>query len=403
MSEDRNQFNGLEPLTRRRLLRNAGVGLSALTLPAVLAACGDDGASTTATGASTTTSGASGPPIPSGRIDYLGFEGLDFKSSREFQQFMRQHGATVQSRYWTSFKDGIAAFPSGRAGGIDIIHASSSRLPQLFEFGEILQPLDPNRIPNLRHLTPEFQGSDKPWYHEGRLYAVPFATSPFSLNWLESRVRRAPTSWADLKDPSYKGRLCIYNDPAALMWTLTETLRLGPQGRLPKSAGKVAAEELKKYVDNARVLAPGLGDVITAFTNGDIDACFCGSPIISVIAQQSGARDCRFNMTPTDGNTLGAEAQGIPVTSDNVESAYAYLNQALTPPPNADFANILVGAPSVEGAQRLLTPETAAAFPPGMIARMERTMPYSVPLPLYSDEYLTEAEWTEEWTAVTGA
>lgn len=387
-------------VTRRNLLRTAGIGAGALMLPGVLAACGG-GTSTTA-GPATTSEGPAMSPLPSGTIDYLGFEGEDFKESKATQRWLKENGASISSTYWTSFVEGISSFPSGRAEGVDIVHVASCTLPMLLEVGNICEPLDQSKLPNMSRVLPEFQGPDQLWYHEGELMAVPLSLNPFAINWDSERVPQAPTSWTELADPQFKDRLMIYNDPLVLIWTITEILKLGPQGRLPKSAAKPAAEYLKRMVDNARALATSLGDVITAFSNEDIDACFCGSPVIALIANQSGAKNVQFNMEPTDGNTLSMEGLGLATTSDNVDSVYAVLNKGLEAVPNADFNNILGGAPTVEGAQAKLDPAIANAYPPGVAARLAKKFPYSIALPLESDEFLTDAEWRDQATAITG-
>lgn len=386
------------PLTRRRLLRQAGAGVGALTLPGVLGACG--GGSPSA--GRTTTGGGSSAGGPSGRIDYLGFEGLDFSSSKTMDRWLSEQDLEVRSRYWTTLKDGIGVFLGGRGKGIDAVHAATCTLPLLLEAGDVVQPLDPAKIPNLANLLPDFRGTGQPWYVDGQLFMVPLATSPFALMWDAGRVDPAPRSWSDLLEPRFKGRLAVYNDPLVHIWTITEILRLGPQGGLPKAAGKRAGEYLKRQVDNARILPASIGDVVTAFANGDVDACFCGAPIFAVLAQQSGAEQVRFDMEPTDGNTLSTEGIALAAQTDNADAVHAWLNEGLAPGPNADYASLLGGAPIVEGAHAKMDPAIGELFPPGTIERLARTFPFSLPLPLESDEYLTDAEWTEIWSGIAG-
>lgn len=395
--------HAVEAMTRRSLLRHAGVGLGALSLPALLAACGDGGSAST--GAATTAAGAGTMPAgaPSGTVDYLGFEGLDFSSSDAMRRWLGEQDMTVSSRYWTTLKDGIGVFLGGRGDGIDAVHAATCTLPLLIEAGDIVQPLDRAQLPNLSGLSPDFQGTDQPWYVDGQLMMVPLATSPFSLMWDSERVDPAPRSWSDLLEPRFKGRLAVYNDPLVHIWTITEILRLGPQGRLPKAAGKQAGEYLKRQVDNARVLPASIGDVVTAFANEDVDACFCGAPIFAVLAQQSGAAAVRFDMEPSDGNTLSTEGIALAARTDNAEAVHAWLDEGLAPVPNADYASLLGGAPIVADAYEEMDPAIAELFPPGTIERLARRFPFSLPLPLESDEYLTDAEWTEIWSGIAGS
>jgi spermidine/putrescine transport system substrate-binding protein len=378
-------------------MRYAGIGAAGLMIPTLLAACGSDDPSVAAS--TPTGQGPAAVPKFTGQIDYYGFEGEDFKGVKEFDAFLKKNSATIKSTYYSSPDDGIGRYRSGQGKGLDVVLASSPFMPHYTEAGGILQPLDPTKIPNLNLLLPEFATKDGPWYVDGKLMTVPFSFSGFAPVWNGAGVKKPLTSWSEMADPEYKNRLVLFGDPLSSVMLITEILKLGTPGKMPKAALPKAAEYLKKMVNNARTIAASPGDVSTALQSGDADVAFGGFPVMALLAQEAGAKQATFTMTPTDGNLLSVEAWGIGAQADNADGAYAFLNEALEPEINAAMNNLIVGASTVKGGAQFVDPSVTKAFPVTLAGKY----PYALPPPLESDEWVTQPEWVEQWTAITGA
>src|SRR6185436_9038597 len=135
---------GLDPITRRTLVRR-GAGFAALGIaPAVLAACGGGGDGTTsgtATGGGETTAAQIG-----GTITYFGYEGFDFPEV--LKKFNQENGLKVQAGYLTSVTDVPAKFAGGGNPEIDVLQFGDPELPFMLTSGVELEPLDLEQLPN---------------------------------------------------------------------------------------------------------------------------------------------------------------------------------------------------------------------------------------------------------------
>jgi len=398
-----NDADGLRGMTRQSLLYRTAGAVAAAAVPAL-------GVAGPAFARPRSETSATAAPVPQGTIDFFGFEGDDFSSSKTLKQFLAKTGARIQSDFFPGAPVPaiIQRTHSGRAKGVDIVDAFTLFVPVLDESGGIgtyFQPIDPAKVPNLKRLIAPLRGTNQPWAVDGRLYAVPVSVSPNSPVWARKRVNPTITKWTDLLDPRFKGRLGFIAFPEINYSLAVNLLKLNPkshQAYMPKTRLQDAIDLLKKVRANAKVVSPSNGDSINALNAGEIDVIWGGFPGIAVLANKAKPQtEAVFTIFPRDGNINTIQGWAIGAQSDNVDSAYAALNEALDPRVQGEYNNFIVQGPAVQGVDRFLKPSLRAAYSSRNIGRLLTRFQLAVEPPIKSSKYVTAAEWETAFAKVT--
>ena len=99
----------------------------------------------------------------------------------------------------------------------DLVQPSQAYVESLIQSGG-LAALDPARLPNLRHLDPQFRGL--PHDPEGR-FSVPWLAGTVGIVVNTGVVREPIHAWADVFSGQYRGRIVVVNDPREMVaWAL---------------------------------------------------------------------------------------------------------------------------------------------------------------------------------------
>jgi spermidine/putrescine transport system substrate-binding protein len=259
-------------LTRRQLLRRAGAGVGFLSLSAILAACGikpaasgapTAGASATpgatgtataaATAAATATAGASASATagasasatasesptaspteapteapsptavasPAGQLIwanwplYIDTDDNDKSKHQTLIDFTAETGIKVKyseniqgnEGFFGTIQPDLAA---GNATPYDLIVMSDWMIAKLISFG-YLEPLDvANDVPNFGPNAAQF--ARDPWYDPGNKYSVLYQSGITGIGYNIKQTGREITSFDDLLDPKFKGRVGMFSE-----------------------------------------------------------------------------------------------------------------------------------------------------------------------------------------------
>jgi spermidine/putrescine-binding protein len=207
----------------------------------------------------------------------------------------------------------------------------------------------------------------------------------------------APTSYHDLLDPEFTGRVVVVDDPLGAYTIGAFIFGYDVTTLTPDQKGEVDAF-LEQMIAQSRALAPTYGDATSQLVSGDAAFIWPGWAAINSFALQAG-KDSVELAIPTEGGMATTDAWAIPVGADNVDTAYAWANQTLDPQVQADAAAYLVGGTVVTDAVPLLTPEAAAVYPyyDDIEGLFEQVTLYGIP-PQESDEHMTAEQMAESWT-----
>jgi spermidine/putrescine transport system substrate-binding protein len=380
---------------RRRFLQRAGlVSLSIGAGPALLAACGDDDDDS----ASTSGEGPAKAPAASGRIDFLSWEGYDIPDP--LKSWRSQTGVKVKSTYIGNHDEIQTKLKAGGAGtGYDIITYYQGYKP-LYQELDILEPLDEQKLPNLKNLFPYFAGKEGNFWvdEDGTRTGVPWTWGSIGITIDTRRVKSMPTSWYDLLEPEFKGKVAIPDDPTG-SWALgCHVLKFDP-AECSKDDGEKVFDLLSQVAAQSTGISPSFGDATTKMTAGDADVCWQGWAAMNQFAADAGV-DSFETEVPKEGSFSFCDAYALPTGSDNADAALGMMNESLDPKVNADAAVFLVGGVTVADAVQNLPKDIASLYAyEDLDALLERSPFYNNP-PVESDEFVTFQEVQRRWQEI---
>jgi spermidine/putrescine transport system substrate-binding protein len=386
------------PLTRRRALRYGAGAFAGLTLPSVLAACGDDDDDGGSQDTGTSASGPAKAPKASGTIDFFGWEGEDLKGIAPAEAFLKESGAKLKASY-TPTLDDITPRLQGN-DGIDLL-AYTSVVTERLQTNDLLEPLDPQKLPNLANLLPRWQEDNPQWIDDGERVFVQSFFQAFSIIYNSDEVTDPPTSYRGLLEPEFKDRIVTWAEPNAAFGVISDMLGI-EQGKVPKDRIDDLANTFQQFVNHSKSVAASPGDIVTQLVSGEVVAVFLGTPQFTVFANGAGGKGMAAKdvVEVEDGNMSFTDGYGIPVGADNADSAYAFINNVLDPKVNAAISVAFGGGPVVEGAEELL-PADRRLYPADRLDQILDAAPLQILAPLESDQYVTQGEWIERFTQLT--
>jgi len=170
-----------------------------------LAACGSSNKSSSS-------GSVTGPNINAkgeGRLNIVNWEGYTDPSF--VKGFEQQTGCQVHSVFAGSSDEMFTKFRSGGGGQFDLASFSGDASVRAIKSGA-LQPLDTSKLTNFKDLAPQLQSP--PFNTEnGKHYGLSFMWGADVLIYNKDKIKQAPTSWAVLYDPKYKGKITVPDNP----------------------------------------------------------------------------------------------------------------------------------------------------------------------------------------------
>ncbi|MGZ5405485.1 MAG: extracellular solute-binding protein, partial [Nocardioides sp.] len=206
-------------LARRTLLRNAaaaGVGLP------LLAACGGDGASSTALEIPSPDNPVRWPlsethaAIESGLTPKPGstlriYNYADYLSPRMMRQFEEDHGVKIRLTTFNDADEALTKIASEELG-FDLYFPSYDSLGRLVS-ADLLRPLNGDYLTNRTNLWPSF---DDPWFDRGSRYTIPYTTYSTGIGWRDDRISEdvagRENPYDVFWDTQHRGNVAILDD-----------------------------------------------------------------------------------------------------------------------------------------------------------------------------------------------
>ena len=249
----------------------------------------------------------------------------------------------------------MAKLTAGGDSGIDVAFVSGQFAQALNEAG-LLEPINPDFVPNLSNLYPEAQELT---YDPGNTFSVPYAWGTTGICYRSDLVDE-PTSWNAILEPSdeNKGKVTAL---ATERW-----LMLPAQKALGFSANTTDEGEMQQVKEKLIAAKPNL----LAYDDTTFYSRLVSGEANMVVAwdgwcNYGTAEDPNIKfVVPQEGSDLWADTMVILKTSKNKEAAHAYINYILDPANHAWVAeNILYNVPN-KAAVELIGPGLAESFPP---------------------------------------
>ena len=337
-------------MTRRNVLRGGLVaGAGAVAAP-LLAACGSSGSASTSTG------GSSGSIA--GTIEFISYVAYDLKFPL-MNNWRSAHGIGMKSTYISDQSDVTAKLTSAAGRGLYNLSSYSAQYGPFYKNLGILTPLDMSKIPNYTDSMPFFRSGkvwSEYWHFDGQQWGVPFTWGYDSINYDSAKVKPI-TRTSDFLQPALKDKFAIADDMLGMILMSAQSLGIAnPQGLFTKSELNQIVQFLTKMKNNARTIASGFGDIVNLYASGEIVANISGFPGMQVLVAQKGINSVR-SVLPEEGSLSYCDTYFIPAGGGDTNSVYAFINECLTPPMQAQEAGYLqAGVSTVHGAAAVSAP-----------------------------------------------
>lgn len=321
-------------LSRRDLFRYAGAGAGSLGLASILAACGVESETTApgpAGGGGADVEGSTewwAARIAEGPGDLVNFtnwpqyiDNVNINGVKHYptlEQFTDKTGIDVEYRadingnteYYATIRPQLEA---GKDIGSDIIVITNGTvLTEMMELGYLI-PLDPASHPNFDANA----GASvvDPSYDPGNRYSLAWQSGFTGIAYNTNFVDKEITSFMDLFDETYAGKIGMFGDNADLPGLALLAVGVNPETSTPEDWQK-AADLLIQQRDSGVVRKYFIQDYLTAFENEDIYLTMAWSGDIIIDQLYYGRDEFRF-VLPEEGGMIWTDNMCIPAHAQN--------------------------------------------------------------------------------------
>jgi putative spermidine/putrescine transport system substrate-binding protein len=309
--------------------RSSTIGIAGAALVAVvaLAGCGSGGAANPA--------GPPGGGGGGGRV-VVGSWGGDYENFQK--QFVipalsKESGApqvVFDTADQVARETKLRAQKSSKKGTMDVVELSDVDMQTMVQAG-IMEKLDTSKIPNLKYVQDKLKNP----------YWIPHIYSPSVIVYNKDKVKPAPTSYQDLWNPKYRGKIGIQT----IQWTdffhAAATVQLG---HLPTDNWDVGVDKLKQLAPNTQVFSSQeqLGN---GLMSGQVWMTLDWRARAYQWSQSS--KTPLGIAVPKEGTFATVFVAGVPKNAPDKEAAYQYLNAMLAPSAQKNFAQHMGYQPTV--------------------------------------------------------
>ncbi|OEH85285.1 spermidine/putrescine ABC transporter substrate-binding protein [Desulfuribacillus stibiiarsenatis] len=234
--------------------------------------------------------------------------------------FEKQFNVKVNYDVFSSNEEMLAKLQAG-ASQYDIIQPSDYMVEIMIELG-LLEELNKDNIPNVKNIVSNFQ---TPPFDPQKQYSLVYTWGVTGIAYNPKYVTDPITSWNDLWNDKYKGRVVLLNDPREVIG-----MSLIKNGF---SNSTEDANELKFAVDDLKQLLPN----VLAFDTDTIKQKFIAEEAwIGTVWSGDAAFIAEENeniayVVPEEGGTIWADTIAIPKGAKNKELAEKFINFLLEP------------------------------------------------------------------------
>ena len=331
-------------ISRRDLFRYAGAGAGALGLGAFLAACGVSGSNPS--GATSSPSAVDfkkiyGDGKPAGILNFANWPlYIDLNAqnkSPSLELFTKQSGIKV--KYTTPINDNdpflakiIPVLQNGQDTGYDlIVITNGGPVDRMIKLGYLI-PLDHTYLPNWKkYADPK---TVNPNYDPGNKYSIVWQSGFTGIGYNSKVIKEPPTSFADLLNPKYKGKVGMFSNNQDLPCPALTYKGFDIDTSTPDQ-WKQAADVVTKARDDGIVRQFYDQSYINALENGDTVITQAWSGDIYIASQPKsvggdGFPEMKF-VFPKEGPIYWHDNMCIPKYAQHPVDAITYMNFVYQP------------------------------------------------------------------------
>lgn len=305
-------FEPRRRMTRRGFFVRAGKGgvyaAGALSLPAILAACG--------IGSPSASPAASIGNEPAGTINFAnwpayididedtgGYPTLDAFKEQTGIAYNYTEAVNDNEEFFGKIQPDLAA---GNDTGYDLIVLTDWMIERMIRLG-YLEQLDQSKLTNwAANAQDAFRD---PWYDPGNTYTTAWQSGITGIGYNPDLTGRAITTFDDLLDPEFAGRVGMFSEMRDTMSLTLLSLGVKPEDATIEDATK-AQEKLLEAANRGQFRAFYGNDYYDALAAGDLALCIAWSGDVSQMKLYD--NDAVEFVVPASGGMLWVDNMAIP-------------------------------------------------------------------------------------------
>jgi spermidine/putrescine-binding protein len=232
--------------------------------------------------------------------------------------FQLVYGITVNREEFSSNEEMYAKLAAG-GSNYDLAQPSDYIISVMVRAG-MLQKLDKGRLPNLGNIEPQYL--KVPGDPNGE-YVVPYQAGTQSIVYDSDKVKEPPTSWADLWQPEFAGRMVFVDDMRGVIAIplLLEGKDVNTRSEADLEAIKPRLQEL---VNNIKIFDSDSPK--TSLIAGDADLGYVWNAEAELAFREKSSIRYAF---PKEGAILFQDGYVVLENAPHLDAAYAWLNYSL--------------------------------------------------------------------------
>lgn len=287
---------------------------------------------------------SSEPPIPETLILYSWAE---YMPQSVMDAFTAEYGIAFEYIAYETEEEVVENIQAGNV--YDLVLLNPEFIPQMVQ-EELLKALDYRNIPNFKYVSANFRDLV---FDPGNQFSVPFHWGTTGILVRTDLVNRPVTSWNDLWDPAFAGRVGIWAIPRS-----TVPIALKALGYSANSEDLDELEMTRQYLlqlkTNAVIVSGLETSIVPMLESGELEIGF-GWAYDAALAQES---DMPIEyIIPEEGTILWMDNFIIPANANNPLGAELFLNFILQPEIAAQIVNDSYYPMAVDGVEPFILPE----------------------------------------------
>jgi spermidine/putrescine-binding protein len=313
--------------------------------------------------------------------------------------FREQHNVAIVADYIGANDEIFTWLRAGGIGEYDVVSPHNGIVKPLAEVG-LIQPLNPDLVPNAEDLFPRFQWPD--WVTlGGEVYGAPFLWGTSPMVYASKHVANAPAAWLDIQSTKFKKRVVMTQDGFGHFLIWNAVLGADDPTRVTVSDLNATADlliSIKKTQSAAFVNT--MNDVARVLASGSAWVSTIGWESTPNLGPAKGA-DLRITH-PRPGDYSFCDNLSLVKDAPNPDLAHAFIDHMLAPESQAQLMNRLLRGTVSTGAVASLSTEARAPYAYDDLEKVFTLSPLRgfPPFENACDGISTYVDWVKSWERV---
>jgi putative spermidine/putrescine transport system substrate-binding protein len=233
----------------------------------------------------------------------------------------------------------------------DVVSASGDASLRLVRAGYV-QPVNVDLVPNYADIFPELK--DKPYNTvDGVHYGIPHGRGANLLMWRTDKVTTAPTTWAEMFDPTkpWAGHVSVYDAPIYIADAAVVLMKTKPDLKITNPYA-LDENQFKAAVDLLKTQKPAVGNYWTdyakqqqAYETSDVWIGTTWQVITNLLQAENPAVPVKA-IKPAEGSTGWSDTWMVNSKAQHLNCAYKWLDYIVSPSVNDQVAQWFGEAPA---------------------------------------------------------